>query len=38
MSHPYQFRLEIIKALKTNHTLNDLLRVAKIPRSTFYYQ
>ncbi|BAS47927.1 integrase catalytic subunit [Aggregatibacter actinomycetemcomitans NUM4039] len=24
--------------MKPNHALNDLLRVAKMPRSTFYYQ
>ena len=29
---------KIIERLKPNHALNDLLRVAKMPRSSFYYK
>ena len=29
---------KIIESLKPNHALNDLLRVAKMPRSSFYYK
>ena len=29
---------KIIESLKPNHALNDLFRVAKMPRSSFYYK
>ena len=29
---------KIIERLKQDHALNDLLRVAKMPRSSFYYK
>ncbi len=35
MSHPYQFRLDIIKLVVEQDVG---IREAKMPRSTFYYQ